>query len=64
MRWLCRWGHIIVLELKLLLALMHASMLRVIGIVLLDPGPLVMLPQARVVEIFSAFVGRRAPHIG
>ena len=64
MRWLCRCGRIIVLVLKLLLTLMDASMLCVIGIVLLDPTPIVMLPQARVVEIFSALVGHRAPQIG
>ena len=64
MRWLCRWGRIIVLELKLLLSLRDASKLSVIGIVLLDPTPLVMLPQARVVEISSTFVSRRAPQIG
>ena len=58
MRRLCRRGRIIVLVLKLLLGLRDASKLRMIGIVLLDPAPLVMLPQARVVEIFSAFVGR------
>ena len=64
MRWLSQWGRITVLELKLLLSFSNASMLCMIGIVLLDPTSLVMLPQARVVEIFSTFIGHRAPQIG
>ena len=42
---------------KLLLRLRDAPVL--LGVVLLASASLVVLPQARVVEIFGAFVGRR-----
>jgi len=62
MRWLCRLGRIIVV--KLLLTLRDASvLLGMIRMVLLHSALLVVLPQARVVEIFRAFVGHRTPQV-